>query len=442
MARPVEAARPHKLKGFWFLVRRVPGEFSYYDRRNPVRISTGIRIVDDPRGIKAAEVVTKLDAELLRYWKDKRRGRDRDAEERYLQACNRARSLGLNYLSAAEAAPSLPIEDILRRFETLALRGTKDSVPEVTAVLGGETAPAIMVDAMVDEFEQIVRASLASKSERQQKKWRKPRETALEVFVELVGSRPVSTLTRADALKLRSHWQDRVVAGGIEIGTANKCIGHICTMFRAINENRQLNLPPIFDRIRIGGGKDRQRVAFAPIFVQERILADGIFDDLNAEARRVVYLIAETGLRLSEAINLSRATIKLSAAVPHICVMPDGRDIKTDQSRREIPLVGVALMVMREQPDGFPRYRDKADVLSALANKALDVRGLRPEAGQSLYSLRHTFEDRLTAVDAPDKIIACLMGHKWSRPRYGVGPSLEHKREWLERIAFRSPSSV
>ena len=81
-------------------------------------------------------------------------------------------------------------------------------------------------------------------------------------------------------------------------------------------------------------------------------------------------------------------------------------------------------------------------MLSALVNKALTTRGLRPEKGQSLYSLRHTFEDRLTAVDAPDKIIACLMGHKWSRPRYGVGPSLEHKRDWLDRIAFRSPSSV
>ena len=38
-------------------------------------------------------------------------------------------------------------------------------------------------------------------------------------------------------------------------------------------------------------------------------------------------------------------------------------------------------MAMREQPDGFPRYRDKGDVLSALVNKALDVRGLRPETG-------------------------------------------------------------
>jgi hypothetical protein len=61
-------------------------------------------------------------------------------------------------------------------------------------------------------------------------------------------------------------------------------------MFRAINESKQLNLPPIFERVRIRGGKDNQRVAFAPAFVQARILADGIFGDLNPEARRVIYL--------------------------------------------------------------------------------------------------------------------------------------------------------
>jgi hypothetical protein len=56
---PAEPSRPPP---FWFLVRRVPGEFALYDKRNPVRISTGIRILDDPRGLRAAGVVAKLDA--------------------------------------------------------------------------------------------------------------------------------------------------------------------------------------------------------------------------------------------------------------------------------------------------------------------------------------------------------------------------------------------
>jgi len=68
MGRPAAAARPHKVKGFWFLVRRVPTEFAPFDRRNPVRVSTGIRVVDDPRGISAREIVERLDRDLARYW--------------------------------------------------------------------------------------------------------------------------------------------------------------------------------------------------------------------------------------------------------------------------------------------------------------------------------------------------------------------------------------
>jgi hypothetical protein len=37
-----------------------------------------------------------------------------------------------------------------------------ESAAEVTAVLGGAAAPVVMVDAMVDEFEQIVRACRAA----------------------------------------------------------------------------------------------------------------------------------------------------------------------------------------------------------------------------------------------------------------------------------------
>jgi hypothetical protein len=55
--------------------------------------------------------------------------------------------------------------------------------------------------------------------------------------------------------------------------------------------------------------------------------------------------------------------------------------MKTDDSWRDIPLVGLALKVMRQHPEGLPRYRDKADSLSALVNKAFSARDLRPEPG-------------------------------------------------------------
>src|SRR5690606_19402476 len=125
--------------------------------------------------------------------------------------------------------------------------------------------------------------------------------------------------------------------------------------------------------------------------------------------------------------NLTRATINLEGDIPHVVIRPDGRVLKTEQSEREIPVVGVALHALKEQPNGFPRYRDNTAALSALVNKSLHARGLRPTPKHSLYSLRHAFEDRLTAVEAPEKVIAVLMGHKWHRPKYGVGPSLAQK---------------
>ncbi|MCX5495752.1 hypothetical protein OSH11_13645 [Kaistia dalseonensis] len=51
-----------------------------------------------------------------------------------------------------------------------------------------------------------------------------------------------------------------------------------------------------------------------------------------------------------------------------------------------------------------------------------------------IRSIRHSFQDRLTAADMPDRLQADLMGHKFNRPRYGEGPTLEHKLEWLKRV--------
>jgi hypothetical protein len=32
--------------------------------------------------------------------------------------------------------------------------------------------------------------------------------------------------------------------------------------------------------------------------------------------------------------------------------------------------------------------------------------------------------------------------HKWQRPKYGAGPSLEQKLRWLNKIAFKSSAHL
>ncbi|CAH2398228.1 hypothetical protein [Mesorhizobium escarrei] len=52
--------------------------------------------------------------------------------------------------------------------------------------------------------------------------------------------------------------------------------------------------------------------------MQGEILAEGALDGFNEEARHLVYLIADTGLRLSEAANLTTETIHLDHEIPNI----------------------------------------------------------------------------------------------------------------------------
>lgn len=433
--------KPSKRAGYWYLIRRVPKAAAHLDPRISVRITTKIRITDDPRGIAAASVVARLNADLEAYWRALIDGQPKAELDAFRQARATARSLGFDYAPASELRDRT-IDELLARIEALE-RGNLIEKPEaVAAALGGIERPVVKMSNLVASHEAHEGVTLSTFSPNQLKKWRNPKSRAVANFIAAVSDKPITEITRDDALDFREYWQGRIKAEGLDIGTANKDIGHLNNMFMSLNVAMRLGLESPFSRLRIGGEESGQRTAYPAEFVQNNFLKDGMFEDLNEEARRIIYLVADTGLRLSEACNLTRADIHLNAPVPYVSVAAHGRRLKTSQSARDIPLVGAALAALKAQPDGFPRYRDKEGSLSALVNKALDARDLRPLTGQTLYSLRHTFEDRLTAVEAPEKLIAALMGHKYSRPKYGAGPSLAQKREWLLKIAFRPPSIV
>lgn len=427
--------------GFWHYVRRVPAEFSRIDPRGIVKESTKIRIADDPKGIRAARAVDIINAATETYWRNLATGGAAEAKARYAEAKKKARALGFSYRTAGEIAEG-PVNEILERVERLLEGNRAEDEKTVAALLGGAARPELHLSDLFSEYRSLVEPSLDGMSPDQIKKWERPKLRAVANLVSVIGDKRLVDIIRSDAFEYRMRWQERIKRDGIEISTANKDIGHINKMMRTVERAMQLGMEPVFGDLRIEGEKKKSRAAFTPAFVQERILADGVLAGLNDEARAVVYLMSETGLRISEMVNLTVETIDLASNIPHVKVRPDGRRMKTEHSERDVPLVGVALMALRAHPDGFPRYRDKATSLSNLVNDYFGVHGLRPTAQHSLYSLRHTFEDRLTAVEAPDKVIAALMGHRFYRPKYGSGPTLEQKASWLGRIAFDPPSTV
>lgn len=207
----------------------------------------------------------------------------------------------------------------------------------------------------------------------------------------------------------------RVIEEKVAVKTANKDIGQLSRMLKDVSIRRRFKIREIFKGLRLRGATERSRMPYETQFIQDKLLATGALDGLNEEARHIVYVVAETGMRLSEVVNLWEGRIRLCGKIPYVSVLPDGRRPKSDDSEREIPLVGVALAAMKSRPQGFPRYRDKSAGLSATVNKFLRVNDLRPTRDHSVYSLRHSFKDRLVA-EAPDSVIDSLVGHKTYKP--------------------------
>ncbi len=225
-----------------------------------------------------------------------------------------------------------------------------------------------------------------------------------------------------------------------DIGSANKDIGAINQMLNDISDKYQLDLKEPFARMRLRGEKHNPRPPLPPEWVQNKILAPDAMNGLNETCQAVIVIMAYTGMRPSEILGLTQEDILLDHEYPHVKIRAGKRSLKTEHSIRDIPLIGQALEATAalQANGGFADYFGRADQLSANANKFMRNAGLFPSEDHTLYSLRHTFQDRLIEVECPERIQAELMGHKFTRPKYGKGPSLKQKAFWLEKVRYQT----
>ncbi|HEX2842053.1 tyrosine-type recombinase/integrase [Hyphomicrobium sp.] len=444
MSSRSRAPVPHKRYGFWYLVRKVPTAFSQLDSRGIVRVSTGIRITDDPRGVAAKHAVVKLDVELHRYWRDLSSGVDPHLIKRGVAAVELAGRFGFSYLELS-ALNSSPIDELSKRLSALeSLAGTKELPNAGSALFGLVPSPrsSCRLSELVDDYEKVQAVALKGKSADQWRRWRNQRDQMLERFLKLIGGdKLVEALTVDDVRGYRDALKGDVLKDRMDVNTANKNIGTVAAMFRAVVEEEKLKVTDPFVGMRLKGGEKKQRTPFVIEFVQNVLLKDGVMDGLNPEARAIFYVVAETGMRPSEVVGLQPEDIILDQEIPRVVLRDNKRKLKTKHSARTIPLAGMALEVMRRYPNGFPTYRGKPTNLSNTVTKYLRENKLLPFEGQSFYSLRHAFKDRLRECKTTEELTDVLMGHSPKGDQYGFGPGLNEAHNVMKAIAFKAPSA-
>jgi len=167
----------------------------------------------------------------------------------------------------------------------------------------------------------------------------------------------------------------------------------------------------------------------------------------NDEMRWLLALISDTGMRLAEAAGLELNDIVLDSEIPYINLKPnESRRLKTKQSSRKIPLIGLSLWAAQQVKSefngtyAFPRYtkggRCNANSASAALNKWVKQIATQPV---SLHSFRHSLTDRLRAVQCPRDIIDAIGG--WTAgsigEKYGQGYKLDVLHEWMLKLVIK-----
>lgn len=413
--------------------KRVPTRYAPVEPRKWVWIS----LHTDSEAIAKVKA-PKVWSNMIEAWEARLAGDTTDAEAQYEAARQLAAVRGYRFLTG-KALVKQPAAEVQARVDAVmaASKNGKPDLPLAKALLGGAEPPAITVSKALELFWDVVgKSATANKSEDQKRRWENPRKKAFKNFIEVNGDIPLASIGADEMLAFRDWWENKIEEEGLTPNSANKDLVHIASTLRVVIMRKRLGLDLPLSGYAIKAGEAKTRPPFSVKWIKDTLLKQGALDGLNPEARAIVLGMVNTGYRPSEGAGLSRDQIRLDHNIPHISIEPVGRELKSKNARRVIPLVGVSLEAFRAFKDGFPRYQTNSAGLSATVNKYLRENKLLETPAHTLYGLRHSFEDRLLAAEVDDRIRRDLFGHALGRERYGAGADLAHLQRVVQSVAI------
>ena len=256
----------------------------------------------------------------------------------------------------------------------------------------------------------------------------RPPRIALQSFISLAGDRDVGEYMREDAKLFLRHLE----MSGNKTATIRKRINSLSAILNYAYAELDLDKRNPFSRLFIKGeGEDSHKRG---TFTNEQLKWG--YDKALASSSQIKFLmplLGETGCRLAEIVGLKLEDIDLANDLIHIRAN-SARRLKTRSSQRTLPLVGYAKLAIEqalEQGDStylFPRYIRDGKCYATHASNALNKWLKKDFDGLTAHCLRHTFRDRLRAVECPMDLIDQIGGWKSVSSienSYGLGYRME-----------------
>lgn len=423
--------KPILRNGTYYIRRRVPSRFEAVEARKEIWVSLK---TDSLR--LAMEKAPTVWVQYLAAWEAQLAGNSASALERHQAAKALAQSAGQGYMPI-EQVSRLSTDEILERVEAAVRTVGGGNGKVLAAVLGAEGTPSLRLSEALEKYWDLTQDLRLGKSADQVRRWQNPRKKAFNNFISVVGDLPLSDVSKESFLRFRQWWIARIEDEELTTNSANKDFIHVQSVLKKVNDLLDLNLSLSFGAQKLKEIRGDERPSFSDEWISQKLLKPGALDGLNPEARAIFLVMINTGCRPSEIAGLRAEEIFLDHVVPQIQIRNNiHRQLKTESSKRDVPLVGVSLEALRAFPNGFPHYRERSNTLSGTVNKYLRENGLLETEDHVMYSLRHSFEDRMVRAHIVDRTRRELFGHSLGREKYGEGGGMFFKRQELLKIAL------
>ena len=261
----------------------------------------------------------------------------------------------------------------------------------------------------------------------------------IKYVIKVLGNKSLKSYSSSDGAKFR----DWLLANNMNINTVKRVFSSIRSIINITISELGLDCSNGFARTYFP--EDDSIVSRKPLPIDKIKLIQNLCKEKDDEMRWILALVSDTGMRLGETVGLLKSDIKFDNKIPFIDLKPHPwRTLKTKMSERCIPLIGASLWaskrILENNNDSiyaFPRYtthiKTNTNSASAALNKWLKEKLLHTYV---VHGFRHSFRDRLRAVECPSEIIDQLGG--WSLRSigqgYGKGYELSVLSKWMNQI--------
>ena len=259
--------------------------------------------------------------------------------------------------------------------------------------------------------------------------------------IELLGDLPIDCYDSRDA----SSFRDWLIDKGLQISSVKRVFSYIRSIINLSISEDGINCINAFSKTYMPESRTIEVRKPIPINVLRQI--QSLCKDYDDDLRWLIALLSDTGMRLGEGVGLLKSDIRIDESIPHVIVKPHPwRRLKTKGSERCIPLVKDSLWackrILEHNHDSifaFPKYTSINQCNANSANAALN-KWLKSKLMDDyvIHGFRHSFRDRLRAVECPSEIIDQLGG--WSLKSvgqgYGKGYKLSILGKWMKNIEY------